>query len=64
MFLGNPEDSVWEDWGTLGNPIIFYSFKKREPVFNLKSKIHCCSVLGGPSICVYKYQCMYVCNVM
>ena len=19
VFLGNPEDSVWEDWGTLGN---------------------------------------------
>ena len=19
MFLGNPKDSVWEDWGTLGN---------------------------------------------
>ena len=19
VFLGNPKDSVWEDWGTLGN---------------------------------------------
>ena len=21
VFLGNPKDSVWEDWGTLGNPL-------------------------------------------
>ena len=21
LFLGNPKDSVWEDWGTLGKPL-------------------------------------------
>ena len=43
MFLGNPEDSVWEDWGTLGkirgitipdpgqNPIVVMASRNPNP---------------------------------